>query len=191
MSPVVFDSDIVILHCPQNAHAQRDFKHFQKAFAKQGALSNKLLSMYARELYIAGEDSDFEQARECFEVMLKAGTNLPEDLRKACECVLAHCARCRGDVRGLMTMSLHNVADNKASSEMCYELGLFYASVSDWDEAYVWFLNAAYETQSVCNIHYGGDWALERLAECAEQLGDKSMASEYARLAKEWELPRG
>ena len=45
LQPVVFDSDIEILHLPQNLHSKRDFSIFQRAFERDGRLSEKIHQM--------------------------------------------------------------------------------------------------------------------------------------------------
>lgn len=54
--PVIYDSDIDILHRPHVMHAKRDFAMFEKAFRENRVLSEKITRMYARELYKCGDD---------------------------------------------------------------------------------------------------------------------------------------
>ena len=42
LTPVVFDSDIEILHMPQSMHHKRDFSIFVDAFNREGTFSAKL-----------------------------------------------------------------------------------------------------------------------------------------------------
>jgi glycosyltransferase involved in cell wall biosynthesis len=67
LTPVIYDSDVVILHKPVSNHAGRDFATFQKTIARMGQLSPKLYEMYAKELYIAGEDKDFREAESFYQ----------------------------------------------------------------------------------------------------------------------------
>lgn len=188
LNPVVFDSDIAIMHLPQECHAKRDFNCYQKALQKDGRLSKKLFTMYARELFVSGELEDFLEAEAYFTDVIHRETLHLDELKMA-QCVLARCAHLRGDDKAFLTMCLHNVADGKASAEVCYELGLYYQQQGDINEAYIWFTNAAFETESQCNIHYSGDWPLARLAECAKLLGAFSDADRYEELQKEWKVP--
>ena len=41
LTPVTFDSDVEILHCPQSLHSKRDFSIFIKAFEHDGQFSPK------------------------------------------------------------------------------------------------------------------------------------------------------
>ena len=65
-APVVYDSDIEILHMPQSFHHKRDFSVFQKAYQRDGKLSKKIQRMYAKELLITGDDKDFSDAMPIF-----------------------------------------------------------------------------------------------------------------------------
>lgn len=188
LEPVIFNSDISILHMPTSSHSKRDFSNYQKQIKAGKTLSKKLFLMYARELYISGEDSDFIEAKRYFETVIGSEA-LSEEQLKAAQCVLTHCARIKEDIPALMTMSLHNVADGKASAEVCYELGLFYEEHGQDQEAYIWFYNAAFETEAQLNVHYAGDYPLNKLSECAGRLGNKKEAAQYAAQAKEWKIP--
>lgn len=185
LSPVVYDSDIVIQHMPISNHAGRDFQVFQKTLKREGKLSPKLFKMYARELYIAGEKEDFEEAFDYFREFSEQEEYSDQE-RKICECILARCYHLREDVASFMKYCLHNLADNKASAEICYELGQFYTELGDDKEAVLWYYNAAYETESELNIHYSGDYPLKRLAECYDRLGNQEQADAYRVLYEEW-----
>mgnify|MGYP000084783620 FL=1 len=55
LTPVTFDSDVEILHCPQSLHSKRDFSIFIKAFEHDGQFSPKIRTMYAKELLKTGD----------------------------------------------------------------------------------------------------------------------------------------
>lgn len=190
LSPLVFDSDIAIIHKPESNHAKRDFSYYIKELEKSGQLSLRLYSMYARELLVSGEPEDFKAAQPYFNQRLHSG-ELSEDARRETECVLARFARLFGEEREFFTLALHHVADGHGSAEMCYELGCYYQGIMLYEEASIWFLNAAYETESILNIHYSNDYPLLRLAECAKSLGDNERAEHYQKLAEEFQLPQG
>ena len=71
LTPVVYDSDIEILHMPQSMHHKRDFSIFLDAFAKEGMFSAKLRSMYAKELFKTGDEKDFSEALPIFRQILR------------------------------------------------------------------------------------------------------------------------
>ncbi|MDF2486591.1 MAG: glycosyl transferase family 2 [Herbinix sp.] len=185
LSPVIYDSEIEIKHMPTSGHANRDFKVFLKTIRLQGILSPKLSGMYARELFIAGEEEDFEEAFDYFYDITQREESSERE-RKIYECILVKCFRIRGDIKGLMKYCLHNVVDSKASAEVCYELGEYYTELGDYKEAIIWYYNAAYETEAELNIHYSGDYPLQRLAECYHNLGDDEQAQAYQKLYDTW-----
>ena len=55
-------------------------------------------------------------------------------------------------------------------SEICYELGTYFLAQKDLNEAVIWFYNAAYETESILDVHTSGDLPLYGLDECYELL---------------------
>lgn len=66
LEPVVYDSDIVITHMPEQNHAGRDLANFRKQIAQGRRFSRRLYGMYARELFLAGEAQDFLEAENYF-----------------------------------------------------------------------------------------------------------------------------
>ncbi|BCJ92968.1 glycosyl transferase [Anaerocolumna cellulosilytica] len=184
LQPVIYDSDIEIIHLPESNHADRDFDTFQKIINRGDELSLKLQGMYARELFIAGKDEDFLKAREYFENLTTENHSL-EHLKKI-QCVLARCARILNEPAELMKHSLKNFATGKSSAEVCYEVGEYYFAKMDYSEAIIWYYNAAYETESELNIRYTGDYPLKRLGECCKRLGKEDEFKEYCKLQKDW-----
>ena len=85
--PVIYDSDIDILHRPHVMHAKRDFAMFEKAFRENRVLSEKITRMYARELYKCGDEEDFLRAADYFSLHYEAHA----DAESAC--ILAHASR--------------------------------------------------------------------------------------------------
>jgi lipopolysaccharide biosynthesis regulator YciM len=87
-----------------------------------------------------------------------------------------------------MKYSLRNIADGKGSSEVCYELGEFFMHQGDYKEAVIWYYNAAYETQCELNIHYGGDYPLQRLTECYHYLGNRQQEEAFRIQQENWNI---
>ncbi len=185
-SPIIFDSDIRIEHRPLNSHAGRDFVAFQRLFAKGERLSKKLHNMYARELFIAGEDKDFIEALPVFELTMTDPDRSIEEVKEAA-CVLAKAYRLQGDVANFFKNAIKEVA-TESSSEICYELGEYYMVKEDYMEASIWYYNAAYETGSILNLHCSGDWPLKKLAECYRKLGNEEKALEFEQQAENWSI---
>lgn len=184
LEPVIYDSDIEIIHLPDSNHGKRDFRIFRKIINRGAGLSAKVRKMYARELFIAGEDSDFLEAEEYFEKL--ADSQLPLEELKEIQCILVRCGLIKNNPVQIMKYALKNVALGQASSEVCYDVGEFYYRQKDYQEATVWFYNAAFESESYLNIHYSGDYPLKRLALCYEILQDQQKADLYRKKAEEW-----
>ena len=70
LEPVVYDSDIVITHMPEQNHAGRDIANFRKQIAAGRQLSRRLYGMYARELFLGGADRDFLEAENYFQMQV-------------------------------------------------------------------------------------------------------------------------
>lgn len=187
LSPVVYDSEVTIMHMPISNHATRDFQIYRRVIEREGQLSAKLFEMYAKELFIAGEDKDFLEAAEYYEDFVE-NMDYSERERKISECILAKYYRIKRDVTGLMKYSLHNIGDGKGSAEVCYELGEFFYENGDYKEATIWYYNAAYETECELNIHYAGDYPLKRLAECYRFLGNKQQEEAFQELYDTWSI---
>ena len=113
------------------------------------------------------------------------------------------------------SVALKNVAQN-GCSEVCCELGAYYLYKEDYEEACLWYYNAAFEVSPVLDIATGGGIPLRALSEAytkwadAKQAqldrlppsahgkfaGDEEMianlranAADYKKRAEEWMLP--
>ena len=192
--PVIYDSDIDILHRPHAMHAKRDFAMFEKAFRENRVLSEKITRMYARELYKCGDEEDFLRAADYFSLHYEAHA----DAESAC--ILAHAARIQNSVDDFFSICLKDMCSSSCS-EICYEIGQYYRERQNPQEASLWFYNAAFETQPVLDIEISGKKALLQLVECYRTLAENelcdpcsagdllSRASEYEQQAQAWELP--
>ncbi len=197
LSPVVYDSEVEIIHRPLTSHEKRDFTIFVEEIKRRGSLSAKLRNMYARELLKLGEMSDFMAAEAYFQMLWNE--NPVNDAGKEAACVLARLTRLQGNTAGLMKYAIRDMLETPCA-EICYELGRYYLERKDYDEAIVWFTNAAYETQSILDIHTGGDLPLRGIVECYGGLiattGDSGLSEQYRKLSEQyqaaldtWELP--
>jgi len=176
LDPVVFESDIEIIHMPEGLHASRDLDIFNKYIKKNGSLSKRLVEMYARELMVSGKEEDFLNARSFFLDIAENETN-PE-LIKLANIVLAEAAVVRNDTEELLKYSIKDIADN-GSSEICTILGAFYENKQDLKEAILWYYNARYEVEAQVNIRYQQDIPLKGLIRVSKALGDIEAASKY------------
>lgn len=167
LQPVIFDSDVEILHKPQSLHSKRDFSIFIKAFEHDGRFSPKIRTMYAKELLKTGDTRDFADAKPIFRAIFD--NDASDDARKEASCILAHIYRLEGNKNEFFKLTMKDMLTNPCA-EICYELGMFFLSERDYEEAVLWFYNAAYETESILDIHTSGDLPLLGLVECYEFL---------------------
>jgi len=182
--PIIFDSDIVITHMPKGSHTARDLQAFERLIDNGENLSSRLFEMYARELFVSGNEEDFVRAEAYFQQAVSDTSRKPDEIMMAA-CVAAASARIRGDVNTFFKYALKAVA-MEGCSEICLELGRFYIAMKDYEEAAIWLYNAVYETASILNIHAGGDTALALLAECYRICGNTEQADIYEQLKDEW-----
>lgn len=170
LDPVVYDSDIEILHMPDSLHGKRDFSIFQHAYAKNGFLPKSITTMYAKELLKCGTDEDFAEAAPFFEGLYR------QEPGEEPTCVLAHHYRIQGENDKFFSVALKNVALH-GCSEICCELGAYYMSKKDYEEASLWYYNAAYEVTPALDIDAGGGIPLAALAECYDRWADEKQAA--------------
>lgn len=169
LDPLVFDSDIVITHKPEDVHSGRDFRIFLKQYEKGLRLSKHLHHMYAMELFISGTDDDFLEAEPVFTQSATDPLRSLDEIREAA-CVVCHAARLRDDAHVLLKMSMKDLLAD-GSSEMCCELGHYFYDKGDYEEAALWFYNAIHETEPILTIQSHEDWPEKGYALCAEKLG--------------------
>lgn len=150
LDPVVFDSEIEILHRPVGNHAPRDLAALQRLHEQGIYLSQKLHHMYAMELYISGTQEEFLAAEETFLASLEQEGRSEAELMEAF-CVLAHIYRLKKDVTHFMMYAMKSIAMG-GCSEICCELGAYYEESGEMAEAQMWYYNALHETESVLSI---------------------------------------
>lgn len=184
LEPVVYDSDIAILHMPESNHKDRDLASFARMISSGQTLSKRLHNLYAKELFVSGEDKDFVEAGAFFEESCLDTTRSLDEIKEAA-CVAARAARVNGDIPKFFKYALKAVACD-GCAEICCELGQYFLERQDLDEAIVWFYNGAYETGSILNIHSSGDIPYRGLAECYRLAGDGEQAARYEELAAAW-----
>lgn len=193
LTPIVYDSEIEILHMPQSMHHKRDFSIFCSAFETSHTFSPKLRSMYAKELFKTGETKDFIDAIPIFKQIYE--TSNDSDAQKECACVLAKAYRLCKKTNLFFQMTLRDMI-TVPCAEICCELGAYFEGEQDFKEASVWYYNAAYETESIIDIRTNGSLPLEGLIRCYESLLGTEPTLEYeqalldAKTAlKNWNLP--
>lgn len=183
--PVVYDSDIRIFHKPHGIHTERDFHIFLKQYGKDtpATIPLALLRMYAKELYISGKDEDFTRAIPVCEKVLGKETCTPEELQYV-SCILARAYRAQKK-EGKFFQYAMKVVLTENCSEICMELGTYYEDREDLSEAQVWYYNAAFETEPICDIRMGKEYPLRALCRVAERSGMPELAKQYRGQIKE------
>lgn len=182
VEPVTFTSDIEILHTAHGNHSARDFNLLKKTFEKSGTLSEKLIDMYAKELFICGSDKDFLEAGSVFESLYKSARN-GETLVKIL-CVLARIYRLKDDKDNFFNACL-KVNCKFAVCEIFNELGEYFYSKNDFENAMGWFLNSL-DGESELDIRSSGEIPKGRLADCCNALYKQTGNDEFKRLCEEY-----
>ena len=150
LDPVVFDSEIEIIHKPEHNHGGRDLTALKRLHDKGITLSAKLHHMYAMELFIAGSEQDFLDAEASFLESIEQNGRTDDEILEAV-CVLTHIYRLKKDVAHFFAYALRGVAMG-GCAELCCELGTYYEEQGEPAEAAMWYFNAANETESILDI---------------------------------------
>ena len=177
LEPVVFDSDIAIIHKPEQSHTARDIAAFERVIGEGERLSKRLHNLYAKELFVSGSDEDCMRAVPFFERSAMDASRSLDEMKEAC-CAAARGNRLAGNIPAFFKFALKNVAAD-GCAEICCELGSYYEACGDCEEAILWYYNAAYETECILNVHCAGRIPLEGLIRCYEACGNAEMAEEY------------
>lgn len=211
IDPVVYDSDIEILHRPQGNHSSRDFGVFEKIIQEKGVLSDRLMGMYLRELYKAGTEEDLEKAKRFLEKSLPVKRAQGKDLLcRQMIAVLLKTYRQMDNPVGMLKISLSAEA-TVPSAEMCMELGYYFMKKEDFEEAAEWFHRAGFDCESEIDVASSGTSAFMALSLCFRKLAKSpklkalpqkeyaleherllEKAADYEQLARDWkpaELP--
>ena len=166
--PIVYDSQIEIIHQPESNHAGRDLQALLQAGLKEDYFSQKLHHMYAMELYRSGKDSDFTKAVPVFEKTLSEDGRSMDEVKEAM-CVLAKAYRIVGNLPKFFGFALKD-AVTTSCAEICCELGIFYEESGDLEEAILWYQNAATETESILDIRTSQNIPREGLKRCGAEV---------------------
>ncbi len=171
LDPVVINCDIEIIHNPSEGHAARDLHAFEQMVSENPQnISDRLIDIYAKELYIAGKKENFIAAGKLFGPLCDKD-EISEELLTVALAVAAKAARYRGDIAGFMKYAMRAAAGNLMCSELCYEIADYYMSVGDVKEAHLWYYNAANEVIPSMNIKYQDELPNEAIKKCEQMLG--------------------
>jgi hypothetical protein len=176
--PVVYDSEIDIIHNQGEVHAGRDIRIFEKTIKSGQGLSDRLVAMYVRELLLAGTEDNFIAAKGFFEE-LSEREGADQDLLRLSYIALAKTAVIEDNTVELMKYSIKDIIVS-GSSELCTILGQFYEAKGDLGEASVWYYNAHYETKPEVCLTYNTEIPLKALIGIYEKLGNPEAAAVHA-----------
>lgn len=177
--PVVFDSEIEIMHLPVSEHGERDFRGFEKMVREGRHVSKRLHNMYAKELHMVGTKEDVLRAQPFFEQTAKDEDRSMDEVLEAI-CIVARGARLSGDFDTFFKYALKGVAC-EGCSEICCELGDYYFDKKDYEEAALWYSNAAFDTECILNIQCKERYSIEKLIACYKAVGNIQAAEELER----------
>ncbi len=167
--PVVFDSDIVITHMPDDSHTKRDLAAFERMVSQNIPVSARLHNIYAKELFVSGDETDFERAIPFFEQSV-TDDGRSEDEKLEAVCVLAKAYRLlKKDAKFVKYALLSEIG---LCSEQCYEIGCYFYENAEYTDALHWFTMAGEYTKPILNIHYGGKYPNEGVENCRVKLGE-------------------
>lgn len=177
LEPLVYDSEIVITHKPIRNHADRDLTLISSLVLKGQRLSARLHHMYAQELFLNGSTEEFAAAAAFFQNSAADISRSAAEVQEAC-CVAARAARLAGEERNFLKYT-SKVLAGEGCSEICMELGSYYEDIGDWEEAVIWYYNAAYETAPVLSLQTGAILPLQGMVRCYQALGLPEPAALY------------
>lgn len=170
LTPLVYDSDITILHKPVGQHGGRDLQIFKCMVDSKQKLSDRLKNLYARELVMAGDEKQLIDAKPYFKQIQK---NIEESIARMKEAgvIQARASRMEGDDASFFKQALKDMLTDPCA-EMCVEIGKYYEERKDYEEATLWYYNAAFETESILDIRAHTIIPLKRLSFCYDMLAE-------------------
>lgn len=167
LDPVVFESDVEIIHKPQGLHSYRDISIFENVVKNEGQMSDRLTRMYARELMVSGTEQNFHDAVPFFENVIESSYG-DSDVARLAYIILAAEAATTGNSTRIMKYSQKDISLG-ASSEICSILGAYYETKGDLSESYLWYYNAAYNTDPEISIRYKEEIPVKGLGRIEEK----------------------
>ncbi len=184
LDPIVYNSDIEILHMPEGEHTGRDLNILLKLAEQSKPFSDMLFQMFARELFKAGTEQELIRSKHYF-------VNLFEDTlgekRKMIQIILAKIALLEGDIHSFLKHSISQKTEGM-TSEMCCILGEYFYQKEEFKEGISWY-QYALDTIPCMDIHCCGDKALFAVAKGFMALGEMEQAEQWEIMAKQWTPP--
>lgn len=164
MTPLVYDSDITVLHKPVGEHGSRDIGIFEKMVSSHMPMSDRLKNLYARELVMAGSEEELEHSLPYFRQLQSKQEESIARMKEA-GVIQAKVFRSKGNDAEFFKQALKDMITDPCS-EMCVEIGKYYEERKDYEEATLWYYNAAFETESILDINAQKEIPFRRLSIC-------------------------
>lgn len=181
LDPLVYESDITIKHCPTSNHKARDIQAFERLNKDGIRLNKRLHNLYAKELFISGESHDFIRAYPAFAASIDDEDRSPDEILEAC-CICAKACLLSKKYLDFFKYTTKAIASG-GCSEICCELGEYYETSGDLEEACIWYYNAAFETESALSLRHHTEIPLTALESCYKKLGNPEEAARYHQMA--------
>ena len=177
LSPVVYDSDIVIWHRPEGEHAGRDLVAFEDMIENQVPLSERIRDIYLRELYFIKEEKHLNKASSYLKQLMEEAETDSDTFQRVVT-LLFLLAKMKKDEKEILKLGL-KAAMSVGCSEICLELGKYFFDKEDYEEAALWFYHGTFETEPVLSLLAGKKEPLDFLVQCYEKMGIEDMAQMY------------
>ncbi len=175
--PLVYSSNIEVQHCPTSLHSGRDFEALERELRKTGRISERLYSMYAKELFISGTKEDFARAEGWF-AQRYTRTDTPENGRWEAACVLAKNYALQEKYEELLAFLLPLMTAGRCPAELYFISGSYYET-RQADLAVQWYVKAALEAENYVCAAYGGAEALKKAIRILRAQGNMEEALRY------------
>ncbi len=153
LQPRVYDSDIDIIHRPGEGHGARDLAAFERLIDSGEILSDRLIEIYCKELFIAGDKENYLHAK-AFVTELADREGLTDEQVARVFTIGARICRMDNDIPGFIKYVTRAAAGNVMSSELCCELGDYFREVGNDNEAKLWYYNAIHEAEAHLDVRY-------------------------------------
>ena len=130
-------------------------------------MSTRLHNIYAKELFVSGDESDFERAIPFFESSFW-DENRADDEKLEAVCVLAKAYRLLKKDAKFVKYVFSEIG---ICAEICYEIGQYFYDNGEYADAMHWFLVAT-NTQPLLNLKYGEEFPKQGIENCRVKLGE-------------------
>ena len=184
LDPILYNSDIEILHMPEGEHTGRDLNLLLKLAEQSKIFSDTLLKMFARELFKAGTTQELQRSKDYFVSLFADALG---EKRQIIQIILAKIALLEGDMHNFLKHSMSQKVEGM-TSEMCCILGEYFYQQKEFAEGISWY-QYALDTMPCMDIHCCGDKALFAIAEGFVALGEMEQAEQWKRMAEQWTPP--